>query len=170
MNYMTRETKSPKKGDWTRTIGRPLGLVAMLGLLQVAACQEATEDERSTEALCPEAGTNVTLSNRTGKRIRDLQILSLDGIATPYGVSDPLAGIPIGGEVTFRACTNAAQALVITLEDGSTQRSDLPTLAPDTNRLTLTPMPLDPPVPGTKPLTPRTINGDQGATMVQTER
>jgi hypothetical protein len=169
MNYMTHETKSPTNRDWTRALGRPIWLVAMVGLLQAAACAEATEDESSTQALCPQADTSLTLINGTGKRIRDVQILSVDGLTTPYAVSDPLLGIPVGGEVTFRACANATQAMIITLEDGSTDRSDLPTLFPDTNRLTLQPKPLEPAPVGPKPPAPKTINGDQGPTM-QSER
>jgi hypothetical protein len=136
----------------------PIWLVAIIGALQVAGCGDAAEEDTgSFEALCPEGGGSVVIRNDTGRPIRDLQIRGLDEGAEAESLIGDQAGLPAGGEVTWGDCSAQAQALVITFTDGSVEQSELPTLVPNTRRLTLTPgsKPVSPPPAPKPPTTPR---------------
>jgi hypothetical protein len=126
-------------------------LAAMVGVVFLAVgCEEAADDNGSNQAYCPQADP-VTVSNGTGRHIRDLEIRLADETAAPYRLLEGGAGLAPGAEVSWRPCSGEPQALLITLDDGTVERGELPTLSPSTRRLTLVPgsapRPSDPPGP-----------------------
>jgi hypothetical protein len=119
----------------------------------LTACGEGTEGDRSDQALCREGATTVVLTNDTGQSIRELQVLPLEQVGLPLTLVDPQSGLAPGAELAWVTCTSTAQALVITLADGTQQQNELPGLDPSTNRLRMTPRGVDvePPAPPTAP-------------------
>jgi hypothetical protein len=147
--------RSSSSGSSRQVLPRgPIWLLAIAGALQLAGCGDAAEgDDGFFEALCPEAGSSVVIRNGTGKPIREVQIRSLDEAADPYSLTTEI-GLPVGGEVIWQACSAQPQALIVTFDDGTVEQSELPSLVPNTRRLTLAPgtsKPSDPPSPSRPP-------------------
>src|SRR4051794_11600150 len=75
----------------------------------LTACGGSEEGERSNQALCRDGATQVVLTNETGQRIRELQILSLDEAGPPRVLVDAQTGLAIGGQVGWADCSVGAQ-------------------------------------------------------------
>jgi hypothetical protein len=119
----------------------------------VTACGEA-ESYDSEQNLCREGTSSVVLTNATGQGIQDIQIRPLEEVGLSQTLVDPQSKLPSGGEVGWVACASTAQALTVTLADGTQQEFELPGLDPSTNRLRMTPkgVVIDPPPPSKPPV------------------
>ncbi len=111
----------------------------------LGACGDAEEADRL--AACRDGTTSVVLTNDTGQRIKELQIRALEEVG-PYRVLvDQETGLANGGEVSWVDCSGRAQALLITLGDGTQQQGEIPALDNSGARLHMTPGGVDMPTP-----------------------